>query len=260
MHICKLRLPSALLFAGLLVLPLAHAGDEGVAGNWKVTIFQEDGTQVSFWLVLLENKGGKLSGTVESLNKVPPTTLEGAKVTGDLLQFSLKLPKGAQVFDFQGKLPAGGKKIFGSLARGALMIPALLEQTPAKNSFELERDIVVRTPNDPRVFGAVMNLIAQAKDLKVAPKDVQEWVDTALRTAENFGPRWQLDLAQQLVEALLTSEGYATVAVDTARKAVSLMDVKAPLEARLRQPNLPWDRSEASRPAGPGQGGRGPRR
>jgi hypothetical protein len=238
-----LRVLLTFLVIGMLLEPLARAGGEGVDGNWKVTIFQEDGTQVAFWLVVLENKGGKLSGTAESLNKVPVTTVTDAKVSGDLLQFSLKLAKGGQVFDFQGRLPkAGGKKVFGSLARGTLMIPAVLEKTQAKNNFELERDIVVRTPNDPRVFGAVLSLIAEGRERKVPAKDVQEWVDTALRTADTFGPRWQLEMAQQMVEALLRippSQGgadmnYAMVAADIARKAVSLMDAKAPLDARLQ--------------------------
>src|SRR5215475_3448269 len=96
-----LLVPLTLLAMGMLLGPPAQAGGDGAAGNWKVTIFQEDGTQVTFWLVILENKGGKLGGTVESLNKVPATTLSEAKVSGDLLQFTLKLAKGGQVFDFQ---------------------------------------------------------------------------------------------------------------------------------------------------------------
>lgn len=228
-----MRVLSAFLVLGLLLIPLAHAGDEGVAGNWKVTIL-EDGNQVSFWLIHLDNKGGKWSGTVDPLGKVPPTILSDASINSDLLEFTLKVQKGA-AFSFQGRLPkAGGKKIFGSLARGTLMIPATMEATPAKNVFELERAIVVRTPNDPRVFGAVLDLIAQAKEHNVPVKDVQEWVDTALRSAENFGPRWQLDVAPQLVDALLSQEGYPSVALAAARQAAKLIDAKAPLEARLR--------------------------
>src|SRR5262249_49096170 len=163
--------------------------------------------QVSFWLILLESKGGKLSGNVEALGNVSPTTISDVRVVGDLLEFTLKVQRGP-TFAFQGKLPkAGGKKIFGSLARGTLMIPAVMAATTAKNSYEVEREVLVRTPNDPRVFGSVLNLIARAKEHKVPAKDVQEWVDTALRTAANYGPRWQLDLAPQLVDALLSTEG-----------------------------------------------------
>lgn len=228
-----MRVVAALLIASLFLPSLAHAGDEAIAGNWKVTILQ-NGNSVSYWLILFNNKGGKLGGTVELLGKVPDTTLHDAKVTGDLLEFTLKLSKGP-TFHFEGKVPkAGAKKIFGSLARGNLITPAILEATPAKNGFELDRDMVIRTPNDPRVFETVVNLIGQAKEHKVPAKDVQEWVETVLRTADHFGPRWQLELAQQLIDTLLGEDGYGAVAVETARQAVKLLDVKAPAEARLR--------------------------
>jgi len=229
-----MRVMTAFLLVGLMFLPMAQAGDEGVAGNWKVTIYQEDGSQVAYWFLHLENKGGKWAGSVESLNKVAPTTLSDVQIAGELVQFNLKLPKG-QVFNFQGKLPkAGGKKILGSLARGPLMIPTVLEATGAKNSFELDRDLVLRTPNDPRVFGAVMNLIDKAKENKIPAKDLQEWTETALRTAENFGPRWQIDQGQQIVDALLSTDNYGPVAVETARNAMKVLDAKVPLDTRLR--------------------------
>jgi hypothetical protein len=228
-----MRVLSAFLVVGLFLLPFAHAGDEGAAGNWKVVLFQ-DGQQISYWLVLLENKGGKLSGTVEPVGKVPPTAVTDAKIAGDFLRFTLRVENGP-TFTFEGKLPkAGGKKMLGSLAQGASVIPAVLEATTARNAFELEREILVRTPNDPRVFATVVNLIAKAKGNKVPTKDVQEWVDTAMRTAENFGPRWQQEVSVQLVEALVKKSGYSEAAVETARRALTLMDAQAPQEARLR--------------------------
>ena len=228
-----MRILSALLLVGLFLLPRAQAGDEGVTGNWRVTIL-EDGNQVSFWLISLESKGGKLSGSAHPIGKVPPTALQDAKVSGDLLQFTLKLKNGP-VFSFEGKLPkAGGKKIFGSLARSTQMIPVVLEATPAKDTFELDRDILLRTPNDPRVFAAVMNLLDKAKEKKVPAKDVREWVETTLRASENFGPRWQLDIAQRLVDVLLAHDEYAAIAVDMARKAAKSLDAGAPLETRLQ--------------------------
>lgn len=228
-----MRVLAAFLIIGLFLPPRACAGDEGIAGNWKVSILQ-NGNQTSYWLILFSNKGGKLDGKVEVLDKVPNTTLHDAKITGDLLEFTLKLDKGP-TFNFEGKVPkAGAKKIFGSLARGNQITPAIMEATAAKNAFELHRDMVIRTPNDPRVFETVMGLIGQAKEHKVPAKDVQEWVETVMRTADNFGPRWQLELAQQLIDSLLAEDGYGAVAVETARQAVKMLDVKAPADTRLR--------------------------
>ncbi len=238
-----MRFLSALAITLVAVLPLAHAGDDGISGNWKISILQK-GNQMPFWLLSLEIKGGKLNGTVETLAGKVTTILMDAKINGDLLEYTLKLANG-EMYSFQGKAPkAGAKKIFGSLAGGTLIIPAIMEATSAKTGFEMEREIVLRTPNDPRVFNTVLSLISQASEQKVPAKEVQEWADTALRSAVNYGPRWQLDVAQELVEALLMtaatptgkgakSEGYPTVAVEIARKAQSLMDAKAPLQARL---------------------------
>ncbi len=112
-----MRFPAAILVVSLLLAPHAQAGDDGITGHWKVTIL-EDGNQVSFWLLSLEDKNGKLTGTAEPLGKVPPTNLSDAKVAGDLLEYTLKVQKGP-VFNFQGRLPkAQAKKILGSLARG----------------------------------------------------------------------------------------------------------------------------------------------
>jgi hypothetical protein len=228
-----MRYLAALAIVGLALCSLAHAGEDVVVGNWQLYVL-EDGSPALLRLIQLENKGGKLVGKVDSLNKYWPTTMTDAKVTGDLLEFTMK-DKKDRVYTFQGKLPkAGGKKIYGSLKLGPVMLPATLEATAAKNSFELDRDLVVRTPNDPRVFGALFSLIKQAGEHKTPVKDVQEWVDTVLSSAERFGPRWQLNYIQQTLDALLAAESYPTVAVATAQKAVRLMDIKAPPETRLR--------------------------
>jgi len=110
---------TAMLF---LVLPVAAGGD-GLAGNWKVTIF-EDGQYLNFWLVTLDAKDGKLTGEAQVMSKIPETTVTGVKVDGDLLKMAFKLANGVQ-FNFEGKLPrVGGKKFYGSITRGSNSTPA----------------------------------------------------------------------------------------------------------------------------------------
>src|SRR4051812_22985092 len=110
------------LFLGfVLLMPAARAGEDAVTGNWKVTILEKanpvEMKQMTFWLLRVENKDGKLAGSIDVAGGVPPTTLEGLAVTGDALTFSLKL-KGGPTFQFDGKLPrAGAKKIYGTLGR-----------------------------------------------------------------------------------------------------------------------------------------------
>jgi len=63
---------------------------------------------------------------------------------------------------------------------------------------------------------------------------VQEWLDTVQRSAESYGPRFQLDYAMKLVETLAKERDYADLSASVAAKAESLLDPKAPPLAQLR--------------------------
>lgn len=222
----------------LCLLPVAHAGDEGLAGAWKVTLIEKanpvEMKQMTFWLLRLEVKGGKLVGTADSSPGVPPTTVEDVSTTGDVLSFKLNL-KGGPTFQFEGKLPrAGAKKFSGTIGRSGQMLLAVLEATSAKSMYDLERELVARTPNDPRVFSTVLELIAQAKEKKPAAKEVEEWAETAMRAAENYGARWQLDFSLKLVDTLQSQGDYAAAAIGVARKVEKGLDSKTPAETQLR--------------------------
>lgn len=222
----------AVLLAASVTLTL-HAGDDGVAGNWKIVIL-EDGQLANPWLLRLESKAGKWTGSVEALKGIPESALRELKVGDDLLHFELRVADRI-TFQFEGRTPrAGAKKILGSLTREGKSIPAYLEATAAKNTFELDRELVTRTPNDPRVFSAVVDLIQQAKDNKVAAQEVQEWLDSAQRTALAYGPRFQLDYTMRLLETLSAQKDYAALAANVAAKAESLLDPKASPLAQLR--------------------------
>lgn len=209
-----------------------RAGD-APAGNWKMTIF-EDGQQVSFWIITLDEKDGKTTGQAQSLKNVPPTSLESLKVDGDVVRFVLKIKNGP-TFDYEGKLPRlGAKKTFGSLSRSGSMIPVVLEATTAKNSVELSKELLTRTPNDPRAFAAVFDVIANAKEHKITPKETQELAESSLKAAEAYGPRWQLNHSLKLVEALQKDPQTSEIAIEVARRAEKQLDPKAPLDTQLR--------------------------
>jgi len=222
----------SLAVIGMTALSLP-AGDDGLAGNWKV-ILLEDNQPANLWLVRLESKGGKLTGAVEGLKGVPQTTIADVKVGGDLLQFELRIDNVGQ-FQFEGQMPrAGAKKILGSVTRDGKTVPCYLETTAAKNAFELDREVLTRTPNDPRVFVSVLDMIAAAKENKIAAKEVQEWLDMVQRSAEAYGPRFHLDYTMKLVEALAREKDYADLSAAIAAKAESLLDPKASPAAQLR--------------------------
>ncbi len=225
-----MRLWISLLAIALLAAPV-HAGGEALAGNWKVTIF-EDGQYLNFWLLKLEAKDGKLAGAADTIAKIPDTTVTNVQISGDLLTLTFKLANGV-AFNFEGKLPrAGGKKILGSITRGSNSTPAYFEATQAKNAFEVNLDVLTRTPSDPKVFSTTLSLIAQAKDKKIAAREVQEWIDGVLKTSESYGPIWQTDFGLKLVTALETA--YPALAAETGAKVEKSFDAKTPVETRLR--------------------------
>ena len=212
----------------VLVLCLAgatFAGDEGVKGRWKFSIY-ERGQQTTFWLLHLESsKDGKLTASGEPLRGAPGVKIDEVKIVGDLLQLkmnaTIKTPQGPRQlsFDFEGKLPKpGAKKILGSFSDGDGATPAALEATTATTIFELDRETVLRTPTDPKAFVAIFNLINDAKENKVAAKELQEWVDSSLKAADAYGSRYQTLHGLRLLEELAAQKAYASVAAETAGK------------------------------------------
>ena len=228
----RLRHAALALFLTTAFAGLALAQGEGITGRWKFT-FLQDGQSINFWVVDLLDKDGKLTGGVEPTRPgLPPGKITDAAIDGDLLRFALKLENGVE-FRFEGKLPkAGGKKILGSVGRGGSLNPGYLEATTAKNALELKQEMIARTPNDPRVFGTLIELVPLAAKEKVAARDIQEMVDTVLKNAESYGPAFEKDFGIRLVDALENS--YPSVALEAGVKLEKSLDPKTAGETRLQ--------------------------
>src|SRR5262249_18420406 len=149
----------------LLVVAGPTRADEGPAGNWKVTFVDGDQLPRTFWLIKLEQKDGKWTGTVPArVEGVPATTVEDLSVTGDRLAFTLKLQNG-QKFSFEGKVPKEkASKLFGSFALGGKMVPALLEATKANDFYEANKELLSKADAGPETFWAALDLLRQASD------------------------------------------------------------------------------------------------
>src|SRR5262245_61383929 len=133
-----MRTTSLVLAALLLTVPAARAGEDSLKGTYKVG-FVERGAVLDAWLLKLEKKDGKLTGTVEPAKKVPQSTLENLKLDGRTLTFTIKL--GTRPFDFEGIVPKDAKEVkavLGSIrVAGQVTLPARLERTQVKE-LELE--------------------------------------------------------------------------------------------------------------------------
>jgi hypothetical protein len=225
----------AFVVALLLALPAA-AGEDGLSGFWKFSFFQ-GGNQTTAWLFRLDSKDGKLTATAAPLREAPPAKIEEVKQTGDTFQIKFKATFDKEIISFlyEGKLPKpGAKKILGSLSAGTATFPAVMEATSAKNSFEVEREILQRTPSDPKALSAILEIIETAQANKLDAKDLQELVDGSLKSGELFGPRYQLTHNLRLLKALSVEKTYAAVTLETARKIAKQIDPKSPAAAQLQ--------------------------
>jgi hypothetical protein len=229
----------AITFALVLALPLA-AGEDGLSGSWKLSIF-DGGRQISFWILSLKSKDGKLDVAASPLKGAPKVEVSQVRQTGDTFAMTFKatLAEGGQkvvvTFDYEGKLPKpGAKKIYGSLSQGNNTVPALLEATNAKNNFELDRDFFLKTPTDPKSLGIIYELIDGATANKIDAKELQEWVNTSLKSGEQYGPRFQFQHQLRLLDLLQDHKAYAAVTLETARKVSKTIDAKAPADMQLQ--------------------------
>lgn len=214
-----------------LVAGSSLAGGEALSGNWKLTFYSGE-EQATFWILQIDGKEGKLSGKAVTINrKVPTGAIDEIKIDGDRFTIGMQLKKGPTV-NFDGKLPRpGAKKIFGTLKLGENILPATLEATTATNQFELNKEMVQRSPTDPRVLSAVMDLVRDAKIEKAPEKEVKEWVETAMKTAELFGPRMVQTISEELIDAL--DKDFPSLALTVAKKIEENLDPKAPIEQQM---------------------------
>jgi hypothetical protein len=225
---------AALLASVVVALWGIHAlAKDDPSGNWTVNMF-DGGKQVSYWLVHLEEKGGKLEGTLETAKGVPPSTLKDIRAKDGLLEFAINVR--SLTFDFQGKVPsAQAKKIHGSMARGGQMVPALLERTEAKDLKDSKtiKDIAPQLPKEldlkvltdlgdsPLVFELAGAMFRKAAANKASPDQVRSWYELLAREAPAYGPRWQRETVIRAAEALAVQKPYASVAEQAARQALT---------------------------------------
>jgi len=239
-----MRIASALLAGLFLILPAVRAGDQGLTGTWQVSIF-EQGQQLSFWLLKLEMKDGKLGGTVQAAKGFLDSSLEKVRLEGDKLLLTFKLDKIGLV-DFECVAPkAGAKAIRGILEVNGQLMPVRLDPTKAESlelaknpppnfSYEQAKEMLAKNPDDPRLFDASATLFREAQGNKATAEEVKEWAQALVKAAARYGPRWQRETALRVAGRLASMEGYAAVAEETARQALTVIGPKGPALLRLR--------------------------
>lgn len=214
------------LIAALLVSSNAtRAADKAPAGNWKIMLplnpAARGGADLPLWLLGVEEKDGAFTGKIVASHEgVGKTEVLGLTVKEGVLRFTLRA--GDDRIGFEGKLPEGeGTKVYGTIAIGQTITPAVLEKTTlaSLDKNEVNKDILLNSKDNAAIIKAGMNLVGQAGFLKAKPDDVRAWVDRSLKASEAFGERWKREVILTLVETLNEQDGMAQVALPYARLA-----------------------------------------
>jgi hypothetical protein len=216
----------------LLIPGMARAADAAPSGSWKVSVlFPGDSGQL-FWLLKIESKEGKWTGTlVSTANARGKSTLSDLTFKDEMLRFTMKMEVrgGTLTLLFEGKVPKADTQIIhGSLFNliGQELLQCELEATSVKSleEFELAKELLATKPNDSKVCSAVLVLLSQAGEKKAKPEEVRSWAEKAMKAAEPYGVRWQREMAARVALALAEQDDFKTIALAYAQRAERMLE------------------------------------
>jgi hypothetical protein len=248
-----MRRLSAIAILLLLVCPALVIGQNQLAGTWKITFLEGDNL-LSFWVLALENKDGKLSGSVTAVPKAPDIGVKDVGIDGDMLKVNLdlrgmpiriacKVPKG-QTEKLRGTLTFQGTAFPVQLEQGKLeklkdgtamtKVPPPNGKPGAKGAFgELEQQ-ARESANDLAVFHYAMGLVHLAEDEKIASGALKQALTPVLKAAAEYGPDWVQEVYFNLAGVLAKKAPYADLAEELAQSGLKDAGPKAAIETQMR--------------------------
>jgi hypothetical protein len=98
----------------------------------------------------------------------------------------------------------------------------------------LYRAVIANFGDSPAAGDAALNLIKIAGKTKAESAEVGRWVDIVRKRAAYFGPRSEAEMAAQLAQLLVSTDGFAALALDQAKLADAGLTAKDSPEKRER--------------------------
>jgi len=245
-----------------LSVPASAPVDGPLSGNWKIAILNSNGTgEVVNWVIKLETEDGKTTAKLVASNpdykkaQLVRFAVEGNNVNGS---FKFAGRKGATLeYVLDAKLVGkDGKKIVGTFGPAAkpeavVLTPTDLKELESKDlthsyglaaleqankigggteAAKLYRQVLSEKPGTFSAGRAALFLLqSQAEG---TPTEVQNWAETAAKSAEEFGPLYQLGVAKQIAMALVERK-HGGLAVKYAHAAEKLLDAKSHVDMQL---------------------------
>ncbi len=217
------------LLTGLLLVQASavQAADDAPApaGAWKLTLpFQRGAT----WLVKLESKEGKWTGTAAAAEKVPEAKVGNVTVADGVLKFDFRLEQEEVTLPFEGALPKNGAKILGSIVLNGKVYPAEMEKTAlgSFDPYDLLKEDLTKQAGQAEGVRTALELLGQAADKSAKPEEVRDLADKAIKWSAPYGERWHREITLTAAETLADQKGFGTLALEYARQAEKSLDAK----------------------------------
>lgn len=218
----------ASVLPGMAPLPLSQAASPVPEGTWKVMLPTRPGDYQPLWLLKLESREGKWTGSVlASFERFPRTTLTSAHLAGGVLRFQMRMD--GQKVTFEGKARGEGNKIYGIITLGRKLYPGYLQRSKLKNldSIAVLQETLAQTRDPLKTVDTAMALLRAADRTKATPSEVRRWSSRIVESAREFGPDWERRMLLRIVATLSSNEKYAPIALKYARDAEGLLNEKA---------------------------------
>ncbi len=217
------------LLAGLLLASAGavRAADEAPApaGSWKLTLPLQRGAT---WLVQLEAKDGKWTGTAAAAEKVPEAKVQNVTVADGALKFDLFLEQPGLTLPFEAAVPKEGDKIRGSVVLNGRAFPAEMDKTALTSfdAYDLLKDDLAKQAGTAQGVATALELIGGAEEKKASADEVRSWADKAAKWSEPYGERWHRETTVGVAETLADEKPFAAIALQYARQAERSLDPK----------------------------------
>ncbi|HYV39977.1 MAG TPA: hypothetical protein VE988_30105 [Gemmataceae bacterium] len=240
---------AACLFVGIAITAAAQPGPEKLAGSWKVT-FLDSGELLTFWILNLETKDGKLTGTPDAVAQGPgggaplkDVTLKGDTLTatfeyaGMPMVFTMNVPKG-QVKQMGGTMAFRGNTYVAQMQsakkdaakdakwRDKVDVPYLTE-------FKEFKEELAKRVNDLGIFVLAPESVAAAAKEKVSAADLKAALAPVLNAARDHGA-WHQETLLKLAGQLAKQESYAPMGEEFAQQALKEFGAAADENTQLK--------------------------
>jgi hypothetical protein len=244
----RIRLVAGLFAFAVCLAAIAAAQPKrsGVDGNWKIT-FVDGPDLLTFWLIKLDTKDGKMTGTIDPAPKAPPAAVQNVALKDSTLRFTLEL--GGQPIEFALNAPKGdSKRLLGIMKFRDESYPVQLEATKddsakgydaigavkiPKGDFKELKDEVAKRTDDLGVFAIARALVSAAIADKVPAADLKAALVPVFQAAKNYGG-WDKEMLLQFARQVAGREGFAALGGDLAQQALKAFGDGAESTVQLR--------------------------